>query len=273
MGDNLIIPFGKYAGQPVEVLQADPSYCNWLASQDWFRERYANINTLIINNFTKPEDTPEHNALQAKFLNEEIVCRLITLIEKPNPQALKRLYEQRYSKCLNNLCKQREYLGDMPEKDKFLSVACVRNSGMNRNYHYFDEKAMWNCDVWINPETPLCNCGLFANDPDSGLGEAFCESIEFEVNGWDVYICGGIVGGYPNSCSDLDSSYFIEIKPSLGDDYPSVLRQMKANAKQCHYRDKMILVYKEFTASGATLEQVKTIFESSKIIVFSLNEL
>jgi uncharacterized protein (DUF3820 family) len=35
MDDNVgrrVVPFGKYKGQPVEALQADPKYIEWLAS-------------------------------------------------------------------------------------------------------------------------------------------------------------------------------------------------------------------------------------------------
>src|SRR5215472_15849134 len=58
------------AVSPVEALAADRAYCDWLVNQDWFRERYANVYTLIINNFGEPSETPEHNALQARFLDD-----------------------------------------------------------------------------------------------------------------------------------------------------------------------------------------------------------
>src|SRR5262245_23110071 len=38
--------------------------------QAWFRERYGNVYTLIVNNFSEPSETPEHNALQARFLED-----------------------------------------------------------------------------------------------------------------------------------------------------------------------------------------------------------
>ena len=44
-----IVPFGKYKGQPVEVLAGDRAYCDWLTGQAWFRERYGNVYTLIVN--------------------------------------------------------------------------------------------------------------------------------------------------------------------------------------------------------------------------------
>jgi hypothetical protein len=55
-----IIPFGKYRGQPLEVLRNDPGYVQWLTGQDWFRERFATIHTVIVNNFAEPSETPAH---------------------------------------------------------------------------------------------------------------------------------------------------------------------------------------------------------------------
>jgi uncharacterized protein (DUF3820 family) len=67
---NDLIPFGKYKGQPVEQLRNDPDYVEWLMGQDWFVQRFGGIRTLIVNNFAEPDSTPEHNNLQAKFLDE-----------------------------------------------------------------------------------------------------------------------------------------------------------------------------------------------------------
>lgn len=65
-----LIPFGKYKGQPLEVIASDRGYCDWLLAQAWFVERYPQIHTLVINNFGEPSETPEHNALQIRLLDE-----------------------------------------------------------------------------------------------------------------------------------------------------------------------------------------------------------
>ena len=36
---NTLVPFGKYRGQPVEVLNNDPDYVEWLRGQSWFAKR------------------------------------------------------------------------------------------------------------------------------------------------------------------------------------------------------------------------------------------
>ena len=72
-----LVPFGKYKGQPVEVMQMDTGYCEWLSTQDWFRERYANVyQQVIINNFTEASETPEHNKLQMLFLDKEFYKKI-----------------------------------------------------------------------------------------------------------------------------------------------------------------------------------------------------
>lgn len=76
-----LVPFGKYKGQPVAVMQNDTQYCEWLSTQDWFRERYANVyNQVIINNFTEPTETPEHNRLQMKFLDDNFCLSLMNKV-------------------------------------------------------------------------------------------------------------------------------------------------------------------------------------------------
>ena len=70
MSDNAVVPFGKYKGQPVEVLASDRDYCDWLLAQAWFVQRYPQVHTLVINNFGEPTETPEHNALQIRLLDD-----------------------------------------------------------------------------------------------------------------------------------------------------------------------------------------------------------
>ena len=56
-----IVPFGKYKGRPIEAMAQDQKYVEWLTAQPWFRERFANIYTLIVNNFQEPTETPQQS--------------------------------------------------------------------------------------------------------------------------------------------------------------------------------------------------------------------
>src|SRR5262245_55636640 len=76
--DPKIIPFGKYKGRLLdEVLADDPGYLQWLCGQDWFRAKFNILHQVIINRGAEPEETPEHNALQVKFLNEDFRERFL----------------------------------------------------------------------------------------------------------------------------------------------------------------------------------------------------
>lgn len=68
MTSSELVPFGKHKGKSVEVLMSDPGYREWVMAQPWFRERYPTIYQTIINYAGEPADTPEHNEMQAAFL-------------------------------------------------------------------------------------------------------------------------------------------------------------------------------------------------------------
>lgn len=79
---NEIIEFGKFKGQPVEVLRQEPQYAEWLMQQPWLKDRYPKIYNVVINNFQEPSETPEHNRLQARFLDEDFVLKVISVLGK-----------------------------------------------------------------------------------------------------------------------------------------------------------------------------------------------
>jgi hypothetical protein len=70
-----IIPFGKYRGQPLAALSTDRAYCDWLLTQPWFVQRHPDIHAIVINHFGEPSETPEHNALQLRFLDRAFQCK------------------------------------------------------------------------------------------------------------------------------------------------------------------------------------------------------
>src|SRR4051812_19509545 len=47
MSLNQPMPFGKHKGLPIALLVADSNYCAWLLDQDWFRDRFPELNALI----------------------------------------------------------------------------------------------------------------------------------------------------------------------------------------------------------------------------------
>jgi hypothetical protein len=109
-----VVPFGKYKGQPVEVMAQDQAYCEWLAGQDWFRTRYTAIHTLIINNFTEAHETPEHNALQALFTDGAWVKAFVWAYLGPEwwPKVLKDEIDRTHRACREAIAaKEKEVVG------------------------------------------------------------------------------------------------------------------------------------------------------------------
>lgn len=159
-----IIPFGKYKGQPLEILQNDPSYLEWLQVQPWFLEKYSKLNTLIINNFQAPSETPEHNSLQVMFLDQDF-CLKISKIFYPNfEEDLKKEIESDIYNRIKSVQSERisylerqikEELYRFKRNRKFISsqksiIQKIKNSRLNlKNHQDKKDSLIFNQD-WAN---------------------------------------------------------------------------------------------------------------------------
>lgn len=183
-----VVPFGKYKGRAVEELLADRQYCDWLAIQPWFPQRFASIHAVILNYGGEPQDTPAHNRMQTRFL-DPAYCRAV-------------------------------YRAAFPDFDEELTSGPV-----------------------------------------------------FEADGWDVL--------YTVNATEIDKTgksiehwrdyILIECKPTIGDDFPSILRQIKrriiANRRLSHGFGSAVVLVDQFYAEGATFEQVREMFSASEVIL------
>jgi hypothetical protein len=176
-----VVPFGKYRGQPVEVLRQDQNYLDWLAGQEGIRRQYPWIFAVT----AAPADTPEHNHYQALFLDREFA-------------------EDVYRAC--------------------------RGHAWGDGYEDGEERPPMPVSFEQGMEVP------------SGYGSR-------RIGPADVQL------GYCNY-----NPVRIEIKPAVGDDYPSVLRQMLLNL--CG-----VLYLVNYTGTGVTIEQMKEIFARSGVRV------
>jgi hypothetical protein len=225
-----LVPFGKYKGQPVEALAQDRAYCEWLAQQEWFRSKFVGIHTLIVNHFGEPSETPEHNALQARFLEYEWCQRfaLCARIEDAHSNTCRRIARR---------ATEHPYLITSEQRwRRELHAAQLPN-------------ARW----------------------------SFAYETAFEVDGADVQLIASIVsesvgppctGDCPKPCEyngfeSTDVVYRIECKPTLGDEYPAVLRQMKA-AKTKH------LVVGAVQSQVLTADDVTAFFERSGVTLLTV---
>jgi len=178
-----LIPFGKYKGKEIEQVAEDKHYLEWLCAQAWFRERHGDLYQVIINNFAEPEDTPEHNKLQACFLDKDY--------------------------CLSLLAKQR-----WPVKS--ITQARFEASGIDVSFE----------------------ARLLVTEKDEEYQERF-----------DV---------------------LVELKPTLSDNYPSVLRQM---TRWPRHNTIKILVIGSFESSAIDVGQLREIFRRNQIRVLLADEI
>lgn len=305
-----LVPFGKYKGQPVEVMQMDTGYCEWLSTQDWFRERYANVyQQVIINNFTEASETPEHNKLQMLFLDKDFYRKIEAALPVDPPKlfypqildAVSEIKEQvksgeNYLEELERELKIKEYYSDEENrKEKLEKLESVPPYTLEyfsiektlkylRNYDESTHKQelsrlrekIEKTKMRIQELKDRHN-SIIGQRKDNTKYTYEVKTIEFELNGWDVFVglkykCEiDLKTEFSASANPVYQERYIEIKPCLGDDFPAVLRQMKANSKKV--RGTRILLIDEFSAAGATLEQVKQTFLLSDIYLIKLSDI
>jgi hypothetical protein len=256
-----VVPFGKYKGQPVEALAADPSYVEWLAQQPWFRERYQPIYNVIINNFGAPSETPEHNAIQALFL-EESFSLAFALVDGCDLIAARR--RMRWS-CSESLKRREERVKRSEERVSRLQEFCQPNWMDDVRWQQCREEQQQERRTVVAEiavlELEIDEIRRWIATPTISIDE--CQA-EFEKKGVDVYLTLALGVDQSPDWSPVDVlTYAIEIKPSLSDDYPAVLRQMRAN--KCSF-----LLLDSYVGVGVNTEQMVNIFRASGIHVLFL---
>lgn len=72
--DPPILRFGKHSGKSAaEVMDVDPEYVQWVLAQPWFQEKNPQLVQFFVRGGVgggEASETPEHNALQAKFTQD-----------------------------------------------------------------------------------------------------------------------------------------------------------------------------------------------------------
>lgn len=291
-----IVPFGKYKGQPVEMLAADRDYCEWLMAQPWFADRFRDVYNVVINYGGQPEETPEHNALQARFLDDEFCMRLGMLVQ---PEAFD------ISDKLHKAQANAAQLAQADLADAEATLAAVQQTLESNPSSWRREQAEEARGIVEKIRAGESTVGLSTNDPPFAVNNR-----RFEYYGWDALI---VFAGYRTVLRwgrDHSYEYFasqrkaflgdvgwqefdrfgyptpvcVECKPMVGDDYPAILRQIQRYRVDTQHTDVRghlvtigfplrILLIGQFQAQGATLEQVTKIFAASGIKVVMLAEL
>jgi hypothetical protein len=278
-----VVPFGKYRGQPLEALAQDRQYVEWLIAQPWFREKYGNVYNVVINNFGEPSETPEHNALQARFTDSKFCWAFVRCISddlkdlRAEWLKLARTHIASLLEMTDRLLADREIapakhgreLADLrrwfangdAERRERLAVEAYNRECTSR-----DSNILWNTVAAADYKAWIAD-GRFS----------VSTRCEYEVDGIDVVLfftvkakssdgkrCifdsfNGTPGlDYNDATSDrrIPARLPIELKPTVADEYPAILRQMRRSGAS-------ILLLGEYLGVGATLDQVRTMFAQS----------
>ena len=245
-----LFPLKKYKGEPMSLVLQDRQYCDWLVAQNWFRDEHKNLYQIIINYYGEPGSTPEHNTMQTRFLNDDFCFALGYLCKW-------RLMTKKW--CLMNLGRAVGKIKEFLNKNDFNS---------SRHYEKLEEiNDMKN--IIEESITEVNGQAMMDNEPYYQIDR------RIEEEGWDIIIktndnfCKNECVIWKD-CSITQRQIAVELKPSIGDDYPVILRKMKAAKFQPFYK---CLVYDKFSASGATLDELKKNFNNEDILVFSMSEI
>ena len=235
-----IVPFGKYKGQPIETLQQDRAYCDWLVGQDWLQTRFPELRTIIVNNFGEATETPEHNALQARALEIRFVLGVIYLAQ----QKLKKKHS-------TDIGKQVKVVFESQGVDVMITAP----NGVEVTITRDDEPEF---------SAYLQNVlGYLEGQLRRAYTKEEIEETKAEIEKYKTAI--GLT-----HCISFER-IGIELKPTLGDDYPAVIRQIKAS--KFFGGGIPVLVIGTYTGVGATLDQVRRMFEASGIRVLMVSEI
>jgi uncharacterized protein (DUF3820 family) len=284
-----LMPIGKYKGRPVtDIIVSDPGYVDWFKKQPDFEKKYnATFNIFMTQQLPGSSKTPAHNALQNKFLDNDVRNKVI---EKILPNTTNKL------RTLKEYLRKIEKLFDEPEFVSYCGKITLGEDEKNllsRKYIYsnVELEAKFNWDVVI--ETPViylknivlpCSknmkkeCLLLLTDINSNKYRLE-ETKKRIYNGRhyidDSYEYHLIFDGF---CVE-EAHIHLELKPTLGDDYPEVLRKMKTQiqltingdkTKNYEKEDSYAIVIGNFESRTTSEEQLIEIFGQTGIkVLFS----
>jgi uncharacterized protein (DUF3820 family) len=242
-----VVPFGKYKGRLIEeVLVDDPAYLQWLSGQDWFRTKFVNLYQVIINRGAEPEETPEHNALQVKFLDDEFCMRFVRCLY-PGRDLDQLMRDDLEKARMKNLSVAEKRTALKPNAENLKSLDSLREQ--------------------LSAAVDEIEFRIYSRAfEDKGVDVAFgvaAKSKHHDVRGEWPSIDSWKDDLYPTDMECYLGMFSIEIKPVVGDDYPAVLRQMKANGST-------LLFLGLYNGTGATREQfIKTFATAGIRVVFA----
>jgi hypothetical protein len=253
----MILPFGKHKGRTVaDVLSSDPQYAEWMLGQAWFAERFAELHAALLTRGAASDDTPEHNLIQARFLDPLFQAAFVLSTGTKL---------DRYREAAVNVAIERMHDPAMMELD--------------RKSNYASREALPKIDA----EREERRRQILETTP---IQAHFNARVLFEQRGVDVLLMLRFTAPAPYDSATEHWRFFlpeldvtdrhylrvlqgcdwkIEIKPSLGDDFPTVMRQME-RLRAC------VLVIDRF-AAVVPLETVRAMFKANGRKLITVREI
>ncbi|OZA28844.1 MAG: hypothetical protein B7X91_04105 [Hydrogenophilales bacterium 17-64-11] len=265
------VPFGKYKNQPYEVLLADAGYAMYLLGSMYakLQSHHPALLAFLVNRYGLPDSTPEHNRLQNRFLDESFAVRFAMAAAPALLRFLSSLQHidlteawadyVRHELTTEKECSDRRQRWDAPSRMPELRDDLIRQAS---RIAFGPFSGALEGTTWLKPIA--------------------CVELEFEKDGADVSYC--VIGGAAletvvpiklgsNEVGEekriatygVNFPFRVEVKPIVGDDYPSILRAMKT------VKTRQLLVG-EYTGVGATWDELVKVFELSGITVVLLDD-
>lgn len=261
----IIIPFGKHQGSTVsELIAKDPAYTQWLMSQAWLAERFAGIHAALATRGAVSDDSPDHNALQARFLNAEFRKAFLEVFDIQNyiDHVLKH-WESCYGDAAMEAVQIKHH--EAGQKLKKLKADLARG-WFNHSPSYYNDahyEKTWPEDALrLQREIAeqesrivrLLNYGeqVFEIGAKQPL-VVVSSSATFEQKGVDVVVYSDIKVDGPDYCATTVNPIGIELKPDMSDDFPSVMRQMQR-------LEARVLIVGRYAGTTVTEDQLRQMF-------------
>lgn len=284
-----LVPFGRYRGQPLDQMLNDQSYVEWLVKQDWFVQRFPDIHSITMN-WGNPDmaQTPEHNAMQARFLDKGYAKAMVRLHRPPLARVQDILIEMLRNGdtlCLKdpNASRSGRRWSTYPQ-DGGMKIS------PGQTIAHGQESTGWDGSQNIYKDV----LHTFVYGPDFGDLKV---KRDFEVGGWDVklrvWLDYTVLGRHwradkaepekyvwewvdldPHVEQNvlLDRTIYLELKPHVSDDYPAILRQMKKNRDRVTEGTDFVLVAGSIKSQVVSAGQIKAFFAAADFGVLDLSE-
>lgn len=277
-----LIPFGKYKNQPYEVLLGDASYSLWLLSSMFARlqEQHPALLAFLVNRFGLPDRTPDHNRLQNRFLDADFAVRFAAAvsptIQRLAGQQLAQInLEAAWTRYVREaLAKEKVRAERMRKYEKGDPLAKLRDKLLEcaKRLAFSVSTGTYTEGVWRNA-VEVARLQFESDGADvtyfvecyARLQTVFATTPEENSFGFDD------VGQYSENQEVIASfsgrdGFRVEVKPVVGDDYPAILRSMKA-VKDTH------LLVGDYTGVGATWDEMVQVFRLSGITAIQLADI